>query len=108
MLNKNYRVHPGSIMKSILMSIGETQAWLAKKLNMDKTVISKILNGKRSVSKNTALLFEKATGYPAERLLNAQVEYDLFYANNKISGEEESYEYKKDFTVFNNNSLLAV
>ena len=83
MLNKNYRVHAGSVMKSVLMSLGKTQTWLAKELNMDRTTVNKILNGKRKVTKNTAILFEKATGYSAKKLLNVQTEYDLFYNNIK-------------------------
>ena len=66
-------------MKSILMSTGKTQTQLAKELNMNRTTVNKILNGKKRVSKNTAILFEKATGYSAKKLLNVQTEYDLFY-----------------------------
>lgn len=77
-MNKDYSVHPGSIMKHIVMSMGKSQAWLAESMNMSKSSISLLLNQKRSVSKEIAEAFQKATGYSSELLLKHQEEYDLY------------------------------
>ena len=109
-MNKNYRVHPGIIMKSILMSLNKNQKWLAENMNMNKTIISNILNGRRKVTKNIAVSFEKATGYPAINLINAQAEYDLYYLANKNSIVENTYDVNANYDLSNNNNsyLLAV
>lgn len=77
-MGKNYCVHPGMLIKSVLMSIGKTQNWLADKMGVKKVVISELVNGKRSVTPKTAYEFEKITGYKATYLLAQQDEYDLF------------------------------
>lgn len=109
-MERNYRVHPGAVMKSILLSIDKNQNWLAGKMGMNKTVISNILNGKRKVSKNIAVAFEKATGYPAINLISAQTEYDLFYSTNNNSSVEKTYPVKARYDLSNNNNnyLLAI
>ena len=107
-MEKNYRVHPGVVMKSILLSLDKNQKWLAAEMNMNKTVISNILNGKRKVTKNIAISFEKATGYPAVNLINAQTEYDLYYSINNNSRVEKSYEVKAKYEVGNTNIVLAI
>jgi len=110
-MEKNYRVHPGAVMKSILLSLGKNQKWLAAEMGMNKTVISNIINGKRKVTKNIAISFEKATGYPAANLISAQTEYDLFYSVSKNSSIEKSYTVnaKYDLSYSNNSSyLLAI
>ena len=106
-MEKNYRVHPGMVMKSILISLGKNQNWLAKEMGMNKTVISNILNGKRTITKNIALSFEKATGYPADKLLKAKVDYDLFYNINNNS-VEKAYNVKANFEVLDKNLLIAI
>lgn len=107
-MNKNYRVHPGIIMKSILMSLNKNQKWLAENMNMNKTIISNILNGRRKVTKNIAVSFEKATGYPALNLIKAQAEYDLFYLSNKNRSVEKAYTVTAEYDFSNNAYLLAV
>ena len=106
-MEKNYRVHPGTVMKSILISLGKNQNWLAKEMGMNKTVVSNILNGKRNITKTIAISFEKATGYPADKLLKAKVDYDLFYNINNNS-VEKAYSFNADYEVPNKNILIAI
>ena len=75
---KNYAVHPGITMKYILISMGKTQKWLSEEMNMSKVVISELINQKRNVTAMIAIAFEKASGYPADKLLKIQAEYDLY------------------------------
>ena len=77
-MEKDYCVHPGNIMRAVLMSINKSQKWLAKEMNVNKTVISSLLAGKRDITTAVAAAFEKATGYPAESLLHQQTKYELF------------------------------
>jgi len=107
-MNKNYRVHPGIVMKSILLSLDKNQKWLANEMNMNKTVISNILNGKRKVTKKIATAFEKATGYPANILLKAQIDYDLYYQIIKSDSVEKTYSVKAKYDTSNSNLLLAI
>lgn len=107
-MEKNYRVHPSVIMKSILMSIDKNQKWLAAEMHMNKTVISNILNGKRKITKNIATAFEKATGYPAENLLKAQLEYEMYYSTIENKSIEKTYSVNGKYDVTNSNILLAI
>ena len=77
-MEKDYCVHPGNIMRAVLMSINKSQKWLAKEMNVNKTVISSLLAGKMRVTTAVASAFEKATGYPTESLLQQQKKYELF------------------------------
>lgn len=79
----NYVIHPGLMIKTLLQSIGKTQKWLAKEMNMSKVVINELIHEKRNVTPKIAIAFEKATGYPAERLMKLQLEYDLFKERKK-------------------------
>lgn len=81
-MDKNYCVHPGAMMKSILTSMGKSQIWLATEMGMNKTIICDLFRGKRNVTANIAREFERATGFPAELLLQQQNKYDLFEIDN--------------------------
>ena len=40
-MEKDYCVHPGNIMRAVLMSINKSQKWLAKEMGRDPATISK-------------------------------------------------------------------
>ncbi|MBP5446325.1 MAG: helix-turn-helix domain-containing protein [Acholeplasmatales bacterium] len=107
-MNKNYRVHPSEIMKSILLSLGKSQKWLSEEMSMNKTVISNILHGKRTITKKIAAAFEKATGYPAESLLKAQIDYDSYYSITDNVSVEKSYKVNAEYELPNSSYLLAI
>ena len=77
-MERNYSVHPGEIIKMILLSMDKTQKWLAEQMNLNKTVVSDLIHGKRNVTTRIADAFERATGFSAKALLAQQNEYDLF------------------------------
>lgn len=107
-MEKNYRVHPGVVMKSILLSLNKNQQWLSNEMNMNKTVISNILHGRRNITNKIAISFEKATGYPAENLLKAQIEYDLFYSTNKNKSIEKTYIVNANYELSSDNDKLLL
>lgn len=88
-MEKDYCVHPGNIMRAVLMSINKPQKWLAKEMNVNKTVISSLLAGKRDVTTVIAAAFERATGYPAESLLHQQTKYELFQLEKEAEVKDE-------------------
>ena len=84
-MERNYCVHPGKVVKSILMSIDKTQKWLAIETGINKIVISNIIHGKRNVTTAFAHAFQQATGFSAETLLGQQNKYDLFVYRAKLA-----------------------
>lgn len=78
--------HPGEIIKDNLAVMGMTQKRLAEIIAMQPSMLNGILNGKRPLTIDVALLIEAATGLDAETLINMQSRYNLFQArNNKIT-----------------------
>lgn len=95
-MEQNYAVHPGTTIKYLLISAGKSQKWLASEMNMSKTIISELINQKRNVTPRIAILFEKATGYPAIKLLNIQAEYDLFKERLQYDKDQQGYDNKSN------------
>jgi antitoxin HigA-1 len=71
-------VHPGRVLRQeFLEPSGISQYRLAQATGLSQMLISNILNGKRSITAETALRFEAALGVSAETWLNLQTLYDL-------------------------------
>ena len=105
-MNKDYAVHPGVTMKYILISMGKNQKWLSEQMNMSKVIISELINQKRTVTPRIALAFEKATTYPAEKLLMLQVEYDLYNERMKNCDGIERHSDEEEARV--NDGITAL
>lgn len=69
--------HPGTVIKDEIEYLGISQRQLAEHLGMKCSVVNEILNGKRSVTTQTAFMIEAALGIPAEVLLHLQMKYDI-------------------------------
>ena len=69
--------HPGSLLKDELESRKITQIQFSKKLGLSYTAFNEILNGKRPVSTDFALLMEAVLNIPAYLLVSLQTDYDL-------------------------------
>lgn len=70
-------VHPGEIIKEELQSRGISQKRFAKVVGVSYTMLNDILNGRRPVSTDFALLIEAATNINAEMLMNMQTRYNM-------------------------------
>lgn len=70
-------IHPGEMIKDEIAARGITQKDLAQKLGVSYTVFNEILNGKRPVTTEYALLLEAALGTKAEIWLGLQAEYNM-------------------------------
>ncbi|MCQ2150239.1 MAG: HigA family addiction module antitoxin [Bacteroidales bacterium] len=70
-------VHPGELVKDKIEARGVSQKKLAEILGVPYTMLNEILNGKRPVTTETALLLEAALDINAEMLVNMQSSYSL-------------------------------
>ena len=73
--------HPGEMIKDELRERGMTQKLLASKTGIQPSVLSEVINGKRSISLHMAAALEKILGIPADIWMNLQTQYNLDTAN---------------------------
>lgn len=77
--------HPGEILREdFLKPLGLTQEQLANELGVSFQRINGIVNGRRSVRAETALLLAGYLGTTATFWMNAQVTYDLYAVRRKL------------------------
>ncbi len=81
-------VHPGEILKEELEMRGISQKKMAELLGMSYTMLNEILNCKRQLSSDAALMFEAALGVDADMLVGIQSRYSIQIARK--SQETES------------------
>ncbi len=73
-------VHPGEMIKEEIEYRGISQKKLSAQTGIPYTALNEVLNCKRPVSTEYALLLEAALGIEAEILIRTQVDYDLITA----------------------------
>jgi addiction module HigA family antidote len=77
-------VHPGEFLKEILDELGISQAEFARAVGLSTMRISHVINGKRPVTAEMALLFGKTFGQTPQYWINLQGAYDLKTAEKVI------------------------
>ena len=75
--------HPGNVLKEELESRGISQKKFSELLSIPYTQLNEILNGKRSVTTDFALMVEAALGINPELLVNMQSRYNMAIAKQK-------------------------
>ena len=70
-------IHPGEMIKDEIIARGLTQKELAQQMGVSYTVFNEILNGKRPVTTEYALLLEAALGTDANIWIGLQTEYNI-------------------------------
>jgi len=70
-------IHPGEMIKDEIVARGITQKELAQQMGVSYTVFNEILNGKRPVTTEYALLLEAALGTDAHIWIGLQAEYNM-------------------------------
>ena len=75
--------HPGEILKEELEARGISQKKFSEVLHLPYTQLNEILNGKRPVTTDFALMMEAALGVNPELLINMQVRYNMSVAMQK-------------------------
>ena len=78
-------VHPGEILfEEFLKPLGVSQYRLAKDINVPPRRINEIVQGKRSISADTALRLARYFGLSERFWLNLQSRYDLEIEKDKL------------------------
>jgi addiction module HigA family antidote len=76
---------PGEVLlKEFLEPLRITQTELAERLGVPIQRINTIINGKRAVTAETALLLSAAFGTSAQFWLNLQMNHDLWHARKRF------------------------
>ncbi len=70
-------IHPGEILKEELETRGISQKRLSELMGIPYTMLNEILNCKRALSTEVALMFEAALGINADMLCNLQLQYNM-------------------------------
>ena len=75
--------HPGDVLKEELEVRGISQKKFAEALSLPYTQLNEILNGKRPVTTDFALMMKAALGINPELLINMQTRYNMSVARQK-------------------------
>lgn len=77
-------VHPGEILQEVMEGMGTTVTALAAHLEMNRVILSRLLNGKQNVTAAIALKLGQAfPNQDAELWLRLQNQYDLAILRKK-------------------------
>src|SRR5574344_2117608 len=87
--------HPGSIIKEEIESRGITQKEFAAQTGLSRSVLNDILNEKRSVNIEYALLFEAALGIDADFWISMQNRYDIIKVKRNKSFSQRLEKIRK-------------
>lgn len=90
-----YPIHPGEIIKDEIEYRNISQKKLATQMGYSYTVLNEILNCKRAVNSEFALLIEAALGIDAEPLLRMQARYNMQVARKDKKLIERFNEIRK-------------
>jgi addiction module HigA family antidote len=87
MLPKNRApTHPGEILLEEFLKPREmTQSELSQKLEVPLQRVNSIVNGKRSITPETAILLARFFETTAEFWMNLQTQYDLWFAERDLA-----------------------
>ena len=77
--------HPGEVLKDELKYRGISQRSLAKQIGISYSVFNEVLNAKRPLSPELAMMMEAALNIDAAPLLAMQNEYDMLMAERDVS-----------------------
>ncbi|MBX9458584.1 MAG: HigA family addiction module antidote protein [Rhizobium sp.] len=88
-MNMRPAIHPGEILSEELQEVGVSPTELARQIDVPANRISQIVNGKRSITGDTALRLGHWFGTSAQFWLNLQSSYELRLAEQQ-AGEEIS------------------
>ncbi len=81
-------VHPGEIlMEEFLKPMGISQYRLAKDISVPARRINEIVQGKRSITPDTALRLSRYFGLSERFWINLQARYDLEMEKDRLSSE---------------------
>ena len=74
--------HPGALIRDELEERHLTQAKLAEQIGVSPSLLNEVVNGKRGVNTELALLLEAALGISANMFLQLQADYNMQVAKS--------------------------
>ncbi len=92
--------HPGEVLKDEIEFRGISQRSLAKEMGISYSALNEVLNGKRSLNPELAMMMEAALGVDAAPLLAMQNEYDMQMAERNESFMEKLRQIRRIAAVF--------
>lgn len=84
-LTPSQPIHPGEMIKDEIEYRGISQKDLAAEIGIPASVLNAVLNGKRAVTTEYALLLEAALGIEADIWLKTQADYNKHVAKSDPS-----------------------
>ena len=69
--------HPGELLKEEIECRGVSQKELSRRTGIPYTALNEVLNGKRAITTEYALLIEAALGIESDFWLRLQMDYDI-------------------------------
>ena len=88
-------VHPGELLKDELEYRHLSQKEVAQQLGLPYTAFNEILNGKRPVTTDFAMIMEAAMGVSSGLLLRMQTDYNLQVAQKDSKLKQRLAEIRK-------------
>ena len=86
MITNQNPLHPGTVLNEVYMTeMGLNQVHLAKLCGCSPRKINEIVNGKRGISPQFAIILEKVLVTSAEMWVRMQAEYDLWAARQRAA-----------------------
>lgn len=74
--------HPGEVLKDEIEYRKISQRKLAGQMGISYKVLNDLLNGRRTLTTITAMMFEAALDIPADSLMRLQLKYNMQEASN--------------------------
>lgn len=74
--------HPGEVLKDEIEYRKISQRKLAGQMGISCKVLNDLLNGRRTLTTITAMMFEAALDIPADSLMRLQLKYNMQEASN--------------------------
>ncbi|MDR3118346.1 MAG: HigA family addiction module antidote protein [Mediterranea sp.] len=87
--------HPGEVLKDEIEYRGISQTCLAKRMGMSYKALNDVLNERRPLTTQTAMMFEAALGVPADSLMRLQLKYNLQVAQKDSKLSERLAQIRK-------------
>ena len=78
-------MHPGEVLKELYLNpLNMSSIGLAKRLNVPRTRIERLVKGTTSITPDTALRLARAFKTHPSYWMNMQINYDMFIASREI------------------------
>ena len=92
--------HPGEVLKDELVFRGISQRGFAKQLGISYSAFNEVLNAKRALNPELAMMMEAALGVDAAPLLAMQNEYDMLMAERNETFMEKLKKIRRIAAIF--------